>query len=69
MRFADDQGGHKLPAQFRPWHAVGVVKPEAKPPNNLCRDVIEKSIADTGLSALEVEEREVTAPIGPDGTT
>ena len=33
--FSDDQGGHKLPAKFRPWHAVGVVKPDAKPPNNL----------------------------------
>ena len=25
--FSDDQGGQKLPKQFRPWHAVGVVKP------------------------------------------
>jgi hypothetical protein len=24
--------GQKLPAQFRPWHAVGVVKPDAPPP-------------------------------------
>ena len=46
--FSGDQGGQQLPAQFRPWHAVGVVKPESKPPNNLSRAVIEKSIAATG---------------------
>jgi hypothetical protein len=47
--FSDDQGGQKLPAQFRPWHAVGVVKPDAPPPNNLSRAVIEKAIAATGF--------------------
>ena len=47
--FSADQGGQNLPAQFRPWHAVGVVKPGAKPPNNLSRDVIEKSIASAGF--------------------
>lgn len=47
--FSDDQGGQKLPAQFRPWHAVGVVKPDAAPPNNLSRAVIETAIADTGF--------------------
>lgn len=47
--FSDDQGGKKLPAQFRPWHAVGVVKPDAAPPNNLSRAVIEKSIASAGF--------------------
>jgi len=53
--FSDDQGGHKLPKAFRPWHAVGVVKPEAKPPNNLSRDVIEKSIADTGYQLWKMK--------------
>jgi hypothetical protein len=47
--FSDDQGGQKLPAKFRPWHAVGVVKPDAAPPNNLSRAVIEKAIAATGF--------------------
>ena len=24
--FSDDQGGGKLPKQFRPWHAIGVIR-------------------------------------------
>ena len=47
--FSDDQDGQKLPAQFRPWHAVGVVKPDSPPPNNLSRAVIETAIADSGF--------------------
>jgi hypothetical protein len=54
--FSDDQGGQKLPAQFRPWHAVGVVKPDAAPPNNLSRAVIEKSIADTGFQLWKLKD-------------
>jgi hypothetical protein len=54
--FSDDQGGQKLPKQFRPWHAVGVVKPESKPPNNLSRDVIEKSIASAGFQLWKLKE-------------
>ena len=53
--FSDDQGGQKLPKQFRPWHAVGVVKPDAKPPNNLSRDVIEKGIADAGYQLYKLK--------------
>ena len=47
--FSDDQGGNKLPAQFRPWHAIGVVRPELVPPHNLNREVIEASIAKNGF--------------------
>jgi len=54
--FSDDQGGQKLPKQFRPWHAVGVVKPESKPPNNPSRDVIEKSIASAGFQLWKLKE-------------
>ena len=53
--FSDDQGGQKLPKQFRPWHAVGVVKPNSAPPNNLSRDVIEKSIADAGYQLYKLK--------------
>jgi hypothetical protein len=53
--FSDDQGGQKLPAQFRPWHAVGVVKPEAPPPNNLSRAVIETAIANTGYQLWKLK--------------
>jgi hypothetical protein len=54
--FSHDQGGQNLPAQFRPWHAVGVVKPDARPPNNLSRDVIEKSIASAGYQLWKLKD-------------
>jgi hypothetical protein len=54
--FSDDQGGQKLPKQFRPWHAVGVVKPNSPPPNNLSRDVIEKSIASAGFQLWKLKD-------------
>ena len=53
--FSDDRGGQKLPKQFRPWHAVGVVKPGSAPPNNLRRDVIEKSIASAGFQLWKLK--------------
>jgi hypothetical protein len=53
--FSSDKGGLNLPAKFRPWHAVGVVKPGSPPPNNLSRDVIEKSIADTGFQLYKLK--------------
>ena len=53
--FSDDQGGQKLPAQFRPWHAVGVVRDDAPPPNNLSRDVIEASIASDGYQLWKLK--------------
>lgn len=54
--FSREQGGHNLPAQFRPWYAVGVVKPGASPPNNLSRDVIEKSIATAGYQLWKLKD-------------
>ena len=53
--FSGDKGGLNLPAQFRPWHAVGVVRPDAPPPNNLSRDVIEKAIADNGFQLFKLK--------------
>jgi hypothetical protein len=53
--FSSDKGGLNLPAKFRPWHAVGVVKPDTAPPNNLSRDVIEKSIADNGFQLYKLK--------------
>jgi hypothetical protein len=53
--FSSDQGGLNLPAKFRPWHAVGVVKPNTAPPNNLSRDVIEKSIAGAGYQLWKLK--------------
>jgi hypothetical protein len=34
---------------------VGVIKPDAAPPNKLSRDVIEKSIADTGYQLYKMK--------------
>ena len=54
--FSDDQEGNKLPAQFRPWHAIGVIRPEAAPPHNLSRDVIEASIAKAGFQLWRMKK-------------
>ena len=54
--FSDDQDGEKLPAQFRPWHAIGVVRPESIPPHNLNRGVIEASIAKDGFQLWRMKK-------------
>jgi hypothetical protein len=53
---SDDQGGNKLPAQFQPWHAVGVIRPESVPPHNLNREVIEASIANVGFQLWRMKK-------------
>jgi hypothetical protein len=55
--FSDDQEGEKLPAQFRPWHAVGVVRPDSVPPHNLDRDRIEASINSNGFQLWRVKKQ------------
>ena len=55
--FSDDQGGHKLPAQFRPWHAIGVIRPESVPPHNLNRDRIEASINSDGFQLWRMKKQ------------
>ena len=54
--FSDDQDSSKLPAQFRPWYAIGVIRPESAPPHNLSRDVIEASIAKTGFQLWRMKK-------------
>ena len=54
--FSDDQDGNKLPAQFRPWRAIGVIRPESAPPHNLSREVIEASIADVGFQLWRMKK-------------
>jgi len=48
--FAGEPAGSKLPDQFRPWHAVGVIPAEKAPPHNLSRETIEKVINSDGIS-------------------
>jgi hypothetical protein len=47
--FTGDVSGSKLPDQFRPWHAIGVIAPEKSPPYELPRDQIESAINDRGF--------------------
>jgi hypothetical protein len=54
--FSDDQDGNKLPAQFKPWHAVGVIHPESVPPHKLSRDVIEASITNAGYQLWRMKK-------------
>jgi len=54
--FSDDPGGHKLPEQFRPWHTIGVIRPDSVPPHNLRRDVIEASIAKIGFQLWRIKK-------------
>jgi hypothetical protein len=53
--FAGDPVGSKLPDQFRPWHAVGVIPAEKVPPHNLSRDTIEKAINSSGYQLWRVK--------------
>src|SRR4029078_10960418 len=54
--FSDDQGGGKLPVQFRPWQAIGVGRPDTAPPHNLNRSVIEASIAKAGFQLWRMKK-------------
>ena len=47
--FASDLAGAKLPAQFRPWHAIGIVGPDKDPPHRLSRKDIERAIDTHGF--------------------
>ncbi len=56
--FAGDLAGTKLPAQLKPWHAVGVVGPDKNPPFSLSRDTIEKAIAAQGFQLWRMKSTE-----------
>jgi hypothetical protein len=47
--FAGDLAGSKLPSQFGPWHAVGVIGPDRDPPHQLPRNEIEKALENPGF--------------------
>ncbi|MGD0026228.1 MAG: hypothetical protein ABSC37_16700 [Xanthobacteraceae bacterium] len=55
--FAGDIMGSKLPNQFGPWHAMGVVGPDNNPPHNLPRDDIEKAIDDRGYQLWRLKPK------------
>jgi hypothetical protein len=55
--FAADPAGAKLPPKFRPWHAVGVVRPDKDPPHGLGREQIETAIADHGFQLWRMKDK------------
>ena len=59
--FAGDPAGSKLPDQFRPWHAVGVVGPENAPPYNLSRTEIERAIETRGFQLWRMKSKKEVA--------
>jgi len=60
--FASDPAGSRLPDQFRPWHAVGVVRPDQDPPHELPRDEIESAINDHGFQLWRMKPKKRRAP-------
>jgi hypothetical protein len=55
--FTGDLAGSRLPEQFRPWHAVGAVAPDAAPPHGLPRDGIEKAIETQGFQLFRMKAK------------
>jgi hypothetical protein len=55
--FAGDAAGSRLPNQFGPWHAVGVVRPDKAPPCNLPRDAIQKAIEINGFQLWRMKPK------------
>lgn len=56
--FCGDLAGLKLPAQFKPWRAVGAIAPDREPPYKLSRDVIEAAINAKGFQLFRMSKKE-----------
>ena len=59
--FASDIAGNKLPEQFRPWRAVGVVGLDKDPPHNLPRAEIEEAIESDGYKLWRMKPKAAQA--------
>jgi hypothetical protein len=55
--FAGDPGGQRLPSQFAPWHAIGVVAADKDPPYKLSRQLIERAIAEEGYQLFRYKPK------------
>ena len=53
--FAGDPQGSKLPGQFRPWHAVGVVSAGKALPHKFSRADIEDAIETQGFQLWRIK--------------
>lgn len=60
--FTDDMTGGKLPQQFAPWRANGMIAAKEEFPYRFARNQIEKSISDAGFQLwrlkVKTEEKE-----------
>jgi hypothetical protein len=54
--FGGDLAGIKLPAQFKPWRAVGAIAPNQDLPYKLARDDIEKAISECGFQLFRLKK-------------
>ncbi|HEX2216400.1 MAG TPA: hypothetical protein VHG27_06880 [Xanthobacteraceae bacterium] len=55
--FAEDRSGEKLPSQFAPWHATGVITEEKQPPFKFPRGAIESAINDHGYQLWRMKPK------------
>jgi hypothetical protein len=60
--FTADLMGSKLPGQFRPWRAIGIVGPEKAPPHGLARKDIERAIDTDGFQLWRMKKPKATDP-------
>jgi hypothetical protein len=56
--FGGDLAGGQLPKQLGPWHAVGAVAPDQKPPHELSRNVIEDAIKTQGFQLWRMSKKD-----------
>jgi hypothetical protein len=55
--FAGDSDTRVLPSHHGPWHAVGVIRPEANPPYNFKRETIEQAITSHGFQLFRLKKK------------
>jgi hypothetical protein len=56
--FAGDAEGSKLPDQFRPWHATGVVSAGKALPHKISRSTVEDAIGAQGFQLWRFKPKE-----------
>ena len=54
--FGGDLAGIKLPAQIKPWRAVGTIAPNQDLPYKIARDDIEKAISECGFQLFRLKK-------------
>ena len=60
--FAGDAVGSKLPDQFRPWHATGVVSAGKALPHQISRATVEDAIEAQGFQLWRFKPKAEEAP-------